>query len=84
MTLPTLMRLVRDIAHRDSDGCTYMQMRNDVESPELVVEGLARGLLESATFRPRNQSVRLTPAGLRWCRAHPLPRRRLRVYRVQR
>ena len=85
MTLTKLIRLVREIAHADPYSVSWLIAKHPTIQPGVVREATARGLVYSPPpdpkWGPSPMVVRLTPAGLRWCRLHPEPRRKVRVWR---
>ena len=81
MTLPNLLRAIYYAQSKTPRDFVFLGFP---KAPGVVREGIGRGILFRPPWRSPNNSVSLTPAGLLWCRLHPLPRRKLRVVKVQR
>ena len=84
MTLSKILRLTRDCVHTSPDDRNaYLQA--PARWACAIREGVARGLLYTRRAyydgAPDHSAIRLTDAGLRWCRLHPEPKRRVRVWR---
>ena len=84
MSLSKFLHIVRKIVHMHADDCNaFVQVHTSVAG--VVREGVARGLFRSRRAfyidAPEHSAVRLSPAGLRWCRLHPEPKRKMRVWR---
>lgn len=83
MTLHKILHLVREVAHADPYAETFMYDHPRIRGA--VSDGIRRGLLRSrrpmapGVREPR--AVRLTDAGIRWCRENPKMKRRVRVWR---
>ena len=84
MTVPNLLHLVRGTVHASPDDyAAFLQV--DESLAGTVKEALARGMIRTRRAfyadAPEHSAVRLTDTGLRWCRNHPKPKRRIRVRR---